>query len=876
PGHTAPMSATVRPPNPSLVAIIVIVKTRAGPRFVFHYPPQPDAGATASARRSSRAKGRNTTGPASDDSDADADAESHSSSGDESSSDESLSERRASWGARLSRSFGDHHRRSGGAWADAADGLRPASGKYGSSASLQQLQHQHQHQHHQHHHHRRGAGAETDDGSSQDSEHDSQPSWESLFGLKTFVWEKLLCPAESFRKRKFEVGINDLAFVGWPVFVKPDGTWGRVKGKHTKRHEHGDAPAGEHGQARVSGVAEQLHNAKEGEGQKSASASSTSPPPSSSENELVMFNVVFVLNPPALEYNLRLRDQYDNVVKKFGKGLRAEQARVGYVWEQVQTIMRVKDRARQNRSSMQDLYHDLRGASSLVRAISTVYENISQSRIASIRLSPETTMSLQIPPLTSTSELPLPGEPSCPGLWLTSVETLGSNVHANMYDADGLDRPAVLAKHFALLLLVDEHQVLKDIDTSTTFGARLAQYVQVSKPNKSFAQISAMSGISLSDVQIFAGHLVYWRRARAIPPLNQQDTYIVSPNADLRQLSTAAAAYKRAFPTMPSLSKMLSLLSGPPRPYSTFIPTRDHKEVYYSILAWLMRGGWVTQLRTFAWVKASPAIKLAAEARPGAGDADSEVKDSSGDHGNAGSPDTGCSGSAHDAGAAEPMEPRQKGPGSPIQTSVGTDSSSVPEDLNRAGGVSISLQPAAVGDTGAMKPRADLLYSSLILKPYRASAAEMRWLEEIQLRLPYLPPSQTRVTPQSNQHPGTSHEGPVLDHLRAAESAARADGSPFRTAAVASSQASGVATPGAPDQDEDKLKKSWAMFIKYFNGIDAIESIAVREGMKKKVVRRLLLALDQGVPAGADIAGSADLKQGNGPRESVLVKVRHW
>ena len=45
------------------------------------------------------------------------------------------------------------------------------------------------------------------------------------------------------------------------------------------------------------------------------------------------------------------------------------------------------------------------------------------------------------------------------------------------------------------------------------------------------------------------------------------------------------------------------MLSTTPRPFATLIPSRDHKEAYLHILAWLMRDGWVTQLRTFAWVR---------------------------------------------------------------------------------------------------------------------------------------------------------------------------------------------------------------------------------------------------------------------------------
>ena len=50
------------------------------------------------------------------------------------------------------------------------------------------------------------------------------------------------------------------------------------------------------------------------------------------------------------------------------------------------------------------------------------------------------------------------------------------------------------------------------------------------------------------------------------------------------------------------------MLSTTPKPYSSIIPSKDHKEAYMNILAWLMRGGWVTQLRTFAWIRVPSSI----------------------------------------------------------------------------------------------------------------------------------------------------------------------------------------------------------------------------------------------------------------------------
>lgn len=48
---------------------------------------------------------------------------------------------------------------------------------------------------------------------------------------------------------------------------------------------------------------------------------------------------------------------------------------------------------------------------------------------------------------------------------------------------------------------------------------------------------------------------------------------------------------------------------GGPRTYGSLIPSKDHREAYLGILAWLCRGGWVTQLRTFGWVRVPAEIR---------------------------------------------------------------------------------------------------------------------------------------------------------------------------------------------------------------------------------------------------------------------------
>lgn len=253
--------------------------------------------------------------------------------------------------------------------------------------------------------------------------------------------------------------------------------------------------------------------------------------------------------------------------------------------------------------SLSTLYHDLVTQSSLAKGIATLYNSIASSQIAHVSLTSSSSLSLQIPVPYSISRLPTPLEPQLPGLWLTT---------ANSMPTDDDAQSPQLGSHFTLLLLSDVPSIISDIDAAASPIAKpLTQYLRASSPRKSFNQISQSSGIALPDIQFLASHLIYWRRARAIPPLHHKDIYIVSPNADMRKLPAATSAFAKLFPALPPLPKILSLLSMSPRPYHTLIPSKDHKPIYMDILAWLMRECWVTQLRTFAWVRVPSHIKEA-------------------------------------------------------------------------------------------------------------------------------------------------------------------------------------------------------------------------------------------------------------------------
>lgn len=250
------------------------------------------------------------------------------------------------------------------------------------------------------------------------------------------------------------------------------------------------------------------------------------------------------------------------------------------------------------------LWNQILIKSTLASAIAHLYNAIYSDKIATIHLGykPIIDVTLQIPVPLYLSTLPSTSERAPPALLLTTA-------NVNM-DEDGNTNPNYLSKHAALLLLDDADKLMAEIrnEEDPARSSPLLECIKCCKPTHSFLQAYSSSPYDLPTILFLANHLIYYRKAVAIPPLHARDTYIVSPRANMHLLPASSVAWAKAFPLAPSLPNFLSLLSAAPRPYKTYAPSRDHRQTYMDMLAWLVRGGWVTQLRTFARILVWPEI----------------------------------------------------------------------------------------------------------------------------------------------------------------------------------------------------------------------------------------------------------------------------
>ena len=530
------MSATPLPPNPCLLAILLVTKINSESKVIFHYPPRP-------GEDNSEYGFNFKDGGANDrDDDSSSSGESSVSSGDDLQGEDA----------------------------------EPKSSR--NNPTLPDLDFD------------EAASASPEKKGIPIERH--QPRWSDIFGYATHDLANLLTPHRSGHKVRFEVGLQDKTFLGWPLFSR-DGDWARRRKPRRPSCLSNESESGPH------------------ENKESEEDISDRPQAiRRDEDKLEMFHVVYIMSPPRLEHHLRVKDMYDNVSKKFSKALKWAQAHTNYVLQEVSLIRKTLSRYHSScnsNSPLAPLYHDLILSSSLAKAMAIIYDCISTSRIAHVTLSPGLSLSLQIPVPTSITALPSRLSPQLPGLWLTTATSLPLDDDIQLSNTQ-------MAAHFGLLLLSDPSAIIADVKAiDSPLSAPLTHYLRISKPTKSFLQISQISGIALVEIQFLASHLIHWRRARAIPPLNKRNTYIMSPNADMGRLASASSGFAKRFPTLPPLPKMLSMLSFTPRPFNALIPSPDHKAAYLDILAHLFQGGWVTQLRSFAWVRVPAHIRKAVD-----------------------------------------------------------------------------------------------------------------------------------------------------------------------------------------------------------------------------------------------------------------------
>ena len=420
-----------------------------------------------------------------------------------------------------------------------------------------------------------------------------------ILGFSEDSLEKLLSPGCWSDRQKFEVSLDGLTFVGHPIYAAQDGSW---KHKHTheitptknnlgasktapakiENTEQEDRPGititepktpskGGHDFTHVPESFES-RGLSLGTSMNSVSTTSVAVP-----EQLTSFNLILVLDPnKAEDPNTQISQFYNHIVKKLSKALHYCQKHSAYVGLESRKFMTLKAKAKLDNISRIALCKQMVDTCELAWALKEVYEKISVGAVADIRLE-EKEMSLFIPKKSS-------------------------------------EEAVELTIHCGLLLLENRNVLLQELNHPD--AAALAHFVRQHTPTKSLQKLAVRLGMSIEHVLSLARYLIAWQKAKAISPLHRYNTYVLSPHAPLHLLDHYIELYARTFPVLHPLTEVLKYFNRTPLKYGMLPPTRDHREPYMGVLAWLVRYGFFEQLKTSAWLRApttavKPAIKVA-------------------------------------------------------------------------------------------------------------------------------------------------------------------------------------------------------------------------------------------------------------------------
>lgn len=699
--------------------------------------------------------------------------------------------------------------------------------------------------------------------------------WEYLDAFRMRDLASILTPARPFHKKCFELTLDPLTFVSYPMHVREDGRWKKKRrDRRSKRKKEDveeaiideDVKVEERSKSVVEQMKMEDSHEIESPGVEEIHKRIAMPRGQSFHSEdneggMTMFNLVFIMNPKKTEAPAKVADMFEHVAKDINKALRYAQNYSNYVWKESDMILNLKEKAKDNQTSMSVLWDTILQKSSLARTLKDVYTSISSDNIAVVNLQsdPPVRLSVQIPKPYFTSMLPEFDEPSQPGLWITTANFIGDQ------EKEFDDESSLLSKHFALLLLDDEEKTIADIQSDGgELAAPLLEYLKIVRPTLSFHQTAQQHAISLSDIRILAQHLIYHRRAIAIPPLHPRDTYILSPNSPLGSLPQAITQWQTKFPLAPPLPTFLAALGRAPRPYKTFIPSKTHRPVYISMLGWLLRYGWVTQLRTFSWVVAWPEIKYEVEyelegARLREAVADAEQGSIDNAIATSSTPAAGTTLGTYphsqapvksEAIASLSNTPPTTTSAPPLQTI--TEKTAERARLNRHREKAIkdlqefNKKPKPEATAHPSLNRALHLKGiqpQLILDPVRAEQVDSLYLAAISRRLDGPPVSDATAETQAAETKMTSaptNSAAIVGSISKIGMMTSA-----KMAPATSTTANYNRIVNGKKVEEEEEKKSFLRWAKYFNGRTSIERIALLEGVKRKEVWSKISSWDE-------------------------------
>ncbi|KAH9944851.1 nitrogen permease regulator of amino acid transport activity 3-domain-containing protein [Amylocystis lapponica] len=442
---------------------------------------------------------------------------------------------------------------------------------------------------------RQSPSKDTGDAYSLDRAEDASPDdeYDSVLGYSAEFLATLLCPQSAMCHQKFELMVDDLAFIGHPVCAEPSGEW-RFKQEKAKL-----APRG-----RVS---------KKGDSplitDKSLTPEKTSAAKHLPESSwLQTFHFVLVLDrpDPASSASGDKWKYFDTIYEQIAFTVTAvlyqEQVLHNFVEAECETLGTLKDDYVSRGQPFACYMMEALKVSSFAPAMKAIYEAIKEGSIARVTIH-NLPVELQLPPHLDAL---LHIDDDCDGDIMDREDEYG------MPNAWGLDmsfarRLPTLTPWKSLLRMDDEHGYDLELRLRSPqltaedreLAEQLLRFLELASITLSLADMASLLDWDLeSQVYPTVRWLVHHRRAKLVDIVHPGlKTIFAVPQKLSAPLSALTAEFAHAFANspVPPLPKLLSLISmathqlGAHHFYATVVPGKEQLPLYHDVVLWLLR-----------------------------------------------------------------------------------------------------------------------------------------------------------------------------------------------------------------------------------------------------------------------------------------------
>ncbi|TBU50380.1 nitrogen permease regulator of amino acid transport activity 3-domain-containing protein [Dichomitus squalens] len=459
----------------------------------------------------------------------------------------------------------------------------------------------------------RRASPSKDDKANHDGAHLGQglgspcDEYDNLLGFSAEFLAQVLCPQRSMCHQKFELIVDDLAFIGHPVCADSDGGWrfkqekakAAARGRGSKK---GQSPANEEKTL----TPERMERGELNDG--SLGRNGRLLPPDSGGMQTFHFVIVLDLPDPSSSASGNIAKYFDTIYEQIAFKVTAvlyqEQVISRYVETECDLLSSLRDDFANRGESYADFVYEALKISTIAPAMKTLYESIKDNTIASVTLN-DLPLELQLPPYLD-SLLHAIEDVDCEG----DIADEYSEPNAWGPEMSFAWRLPALTPWKALLRIDDEddeqgYQLYMQLRAAQLhpeereLAEQLIRFIDLASVMLSLAEMASLLDWHLeSQVYPAVRWLVLHRRAKIVDVVHPSLKTVFSvPQRFPSPLATLSEEFSKRFAQadVPLLPKLLAMISTATHKqttnhfYATVVKSKEYIPLYVDVVLWMLK-----------------------------------------------------------------------------------------------------------------------------------------------------------------------------------------------------------------------------------------------------------------------------------------------